>query len=307
MLANTVTAKSDRERLLERAKAVTPPGPAPPPDRLVRMAEYVAMISGGFNDTAELIACHPSMQAIWSAAVRGDPLSRQALADACEEEGRPDLAALVRVWRLSVYGREGERRVDTGGIYDAAAGGPGGPFFTVTVNSYGALILNSPYLLMADVDFPDDGPGVRPFMTELLLESLSTGRLGTLDRFAGRRGAFRFGGQSYRVYQTYAGLRVVCTSATAGAEVPGDLFLHYLGADPKYRVMCHDGGRYMARLTPKPWRPDESRVCELLRMVGASTVHPDLAEALRLHDEMTLVPFEREHAAGAAGGGWGEF
>ena len=133
----------------------------------------------------------------------------------------------------------------------------------VTRNRYGAEVLNTDRLLIADIDLPE-------------LEFATAG--GLFGRLFGRRRAAetdpaaeppavvkRLGrvmdwavanpGFGVIVYRTASGLRVFVTGVpepTTSAD--GQRILTELGADPIYRELCRAHGTFRARLTPKPWR-----------------------------------------------------
>jgi hypothetical protein len=117
----------------------------------------------------------------------------------------------------------------------------------------------------------------------------------------------RFGIQTYRVYRTHSGCRVICTSTTIPWQEMGWLaerFMRFLRGDPKYIELCQVQKCYRARLTPKPWRDNGEpvHVCRLERVQdfyggGSDEVHPDLKEQLRLHDELTLAENEWSNLA----------
>ena len=109
----------------------------------------------------------------------------------------------------------------------------------ITVNGYGALVLNASRALFVDIDTNDDGEN----------PSTSEPPAHIVDAI-GRHGGLRF-----RSYRTRGGWRLLCTSATfepASSEAQG--LLADLGADPKYVLLCRVQQTFRARLTPKPWR-----------------------------------------------------
>jgi hypothetical protein len=132
----------------------------------------------------------------------------------------------------------------------------------VTRNRYGAEVLNTDRILIADVDLPEmhkataggllrrlfrrrtaeTGPPAEP---PSVVERLVT--IGTWARTNPELGVI--------VYRTASGLRVFVT----GIEEPtssarASQILEDLGADPIYRELCRAHGTFRARLTPKPWR-----------------------------------------------------
>ncbi len=162
----------------------------------------------------------------------------------------------------------------------------------LSVNHYNAIILNTRNMLIADVDFGDgrlsrfadakDCDGV--------LENL--GELALLDKERMRFSHFSFADQTYLLYRTHSGCRVICTSVCVPWDEMGwaaERFMRFLGADPEYVQLCGIQKCYRARLTPKPWRcGDVNHVCRFEDKVGSGEVHPDLKAQLQLHDEMTL-------------------
>ena len=181
--------------------------------------------------------------------------------------------------------------VDPAGLYDL------GDSAWLTLNCYDALILNTRNMLIADVDFGEPGldgrAGVRD--CDEVLDTL--GDLRRLDEEHVKSEAFRFADQSYRVYRTHSGCRVICTSTCVSWREMGWAaahFMRFLGGDPKYIKLCDFMECYRARLTPKPWRVNdaEAHVCSLENTCGEPRVAPELEAQLRLHDELTLP--ERE-------------
>ena len=123
----------------------------------------------------------------------------------------------------------------------------------------------------------------------------------------------------WRIYRTRAGLRLLATQAHIEADSTlADDVLRALEADPLYHKLCKTQKCFRARLTPKPWRcglptrperwpwldaraehkfqkwekqyqadSDEFATCELIKTIGNSMVHPDIAPIIKLHDEAT--------------------
>jgi hypothetical protein len=165
----------------------------------------------------------------------------------------------------------------------------------LTVNAYNALVLNSTNMLIADIDFGDQrlnqfaaGAGNCDDVVRNLNE------LAVLDEDRNSFDSFHFASQSYRVYRTHSGCRVICTSK----GVPWDRlswdaerFMRFLGGDPRYIGLCGTQKCYRARLSPKPWRTNfdgPNHVCDFVATVGNDDVAEDLKSQLELHDELTL-------------------
>jgi hypothetical protein len=144
----------------------------------------------------------------------------------------------------------------------------------ITRNRYGAQVLNTDRVLIADVD-RDLKP--RTHAVDVVRE---VGK--RLSRLFGRNvpiagqaapepeperspeqravaavqeWAVRYPEYGVRTYRTAAGLRVIVTGADAppSSELSRRL-LAELGSDPLYVELCAQHDTYRARLTPKPWR-----------------------------------------------------
>ena len=163
----------------------------------------------------------------------------------------------------------------------------------VTRNSYGALCLNTPSALFADVDFAFSTPMRFWFIAFALLSmcavavGLMTGLVllglalvfvaalmaaplirlvhkliesakggpeqAALKRVARFADAHR--SWSLRVYRTPAGLRVLATHRLFEHDDPEvKTFFDALGTDPIYALMCANQQCFRARVSPKPWR-----------------------------------------------------
>jgi hypothetical protein len=132
----------------------------------------------------------------------------------------------------------------------------------VTRNRYGAEILNTDRILIADIDLPGLAERVARNLLRRLFGRSSAGphpagepaavvdRLATLTSWADANP-----GLGVLVYRTASGLRVFVTGIVEPASsVQGEQVLAELGADPIYRELCRTHGTFRARLTPKPWR-----------------------------------------------------
>ena len=192
----------------------------------------------------------------------------------------------------------------------------------LTVNAYGACILNTERVVFIDIDTPQPSPRPRGLLKRLFskpepidAEDPAEHVLTKLEAYcqsAPARGA--------RVYKTAAGLRVLLTGEQLDpcAEQTHDLF-HDLGADPQYATLCRVQSCFRARLTPKPsrmrigWPPEKIRagsestdslrdwetayhdectayaVCRLIVQIGPDTTDPDIALAQSIHDEHCAV------------------
>jgi len=163
----------------------------------------------------------------------------------------------------------------------------------LTRNSYGAICLNTPDVLFADVDFDASGPllvsclvslaggvalaieGGRRFGVRGVLFGLALGALFALiasralsrawtaarggpERIAQRRVARLASAQPrgrFEVYRTPAGLRVLAMHDVFDpAGEAARALLAALGTDKQYVAMCRRQRCFRARLTAKPWR-----------------------------------------------------
>jgi hypothetical protein len=163
----------------------------------------------------------------------------------------------------------------------------------ITRNVYGALCLNTPNVLFADIDLQFDpscrltlftflamlcGAGAMGFATESRALGMILGLVALVLSGTAAKGLHRLRQQigggaeqvarqriarfvehhphwSLRVYRTPAGLRVLATQQTfqPGENAVADCFAA-LGADPIYVRMCLHQQCFRARVSPKPWR-----------------------------------------------------
>lgn len=163
----------------------------------------------------------------------------------------------------------------------------------ITRNSYGAKCLNTPDVLIADIDFRDDIPGTWWLMGTAALVATSAAvaivqhswggfligmflslvfgifpavvvhsilrRIQTDPETRHRRALSAFAENNpewhLRVYRTPAGLRVLALHRTFDPEEDEVIrFFRTLGVDPVYQRMCQRQRCFRARLTAKPWR-----------------------------------------------------
>ena len=197
---------------------------------------------------------------------------------------------------FSAYGGEGEPVVSPKGTYDVSADA------WLTVNHYNALVLNTRNMLIADVDFGDERLNRYAGAEDCDEVVKNLKQLHLLDEEHMRYDELQFSDQSYRVYRTHSGCRVICTSVCVPWEQKAwaaQRFMQFVRSDPQYIELCGVQKCYRARLTPKPWRDngEPAHVCELEEKVGNGRIADDLEEQLKLHDEMTLRDAEWSHLA----------
>ena len=220
------------------------------------------------------------------------PLSTHGSSDLSQEDAERDararFQALVEAGGPRPSGAGGEyypdrRRPEE--LLEEVRSPSGDLIAVITRNRYGAAVLNTEAILIADIDIPGDPardapakPGGRGFFARLLgrdqdadgpdsssddadpdlLGLPGNGRRGEEhQRILGRIGQFcadhpQFGVHTYR---TRNGFRLLATGtdATPDSEQAHEL-LAQLGSDELYTLLCRVHDTYRARLTPKPWR-----------------------------------------------------
>jgi hypothetical protein len=150
----------------------------------------------------------------------------RAALDAALSGTRGDLAAYAYL-----VNRKTEPLVQTVGEASGSA--------RITVNGYGALVLNANQVLFVDIDANDDGEN----------PSISDQPSSLIDALA------RHPELQFRTYRTRGGWRLLCANQVFDpTSSETQRLLVDLGADPKYVVLCRAQRSFRARLTPKPWR-----------------------------------------------------
>lgn len=196
---------------------------------------------------------------------------------------------------------EHDRRIDPRVAYNGAEGVPIREEIlsrhgdsVITRNGYGALCLNTPGVLFADVDVVEQTDarygwfvffgaaasafgmlyfhriGVFQFWLMLILAALLSGLVGGMVK----RLTDRFGADPYaaalsriesvaagypqwilRVYRTPNGFRVLAMHGLFDpAGTETQKFMRAIGGDRRYALMCRNQKCFRARLSPKPWR-----------------------------------------------------
>lgn len=126
----------------------------------------------------------------------------------------------------------------------------------VTRNRYGADVLSTQAVVIADVDLPAQRPSrgrLRRIFASGAEDPADSPEALALERIAAY--ADRSPQRGTHVYRTAAGLRVIITGDQIEPSSPAAQdILEQLGTDPVYLRLCAAHGTYRARLTPKPWR-----------------------------------------------------
>lgn len=202
----------------------------------------------------------------------------------------------------------------------------------VTRNAYGALCLNTPDVLFADVDALDDG-GCSAYgfswlvftaaylamaweseharsIWLFLLGSIaavtvlgsawhwSLNRIRVSPKQAARTRIERFSKRNrdwaMRLYETPRGWRVLVTHATFDPRsTQVRSFFDAIGTDPIYARMCFNQNCFRARVSPKPWRVGVAD--HLTPRPGVWPVSPE-----RMPDRMKWVKRYERHCQGFA-------
>jgi hypothetical protein len=125
----------------------------------------------------------------------------------------------------------------------------------ITINRYGANVLNTARLVFVDVDLPEQQNGSGGLLGKLF--GRKTPASDSADEAMERLRAWSRQSTSHgaRVYRTAAGLRYLLTHPSMAPD-GGDTgrLMEQLGADPLYARLCRAQGSFRARLSPKPWR-----------------------------------------------------
>ncbi len=179
-------------------------------------------------------------------------------------QGRADLRAREAFDRIT--SGESLPRVEPKRAYNGAEGVPIREEIVarhgetiITRNAYGALCLNTPNVLFADVDLQEGffrrllrltlGVLLRPVAPGLAEDAEARAR-GRIGRFVTANP-----GWSLRVYRTPAGFRLLAMHRTFAPSEPAvsELF-EAIGTDRIYARMCVRQQCFRARVSPKPWR-----------------------------------------------------
>lgn len=191
----------------------------------------------------------------------------------------------------------------------------------VSRNRYGADVLGTDRLLIADVDLPAERPMVRS-LRRLFGGKKDPEADGPKARALRAIGDFaaRHPNLGVRAYETFGGYRVLVTGSGLEPRSPDAAALfEQLGTDQIYVHLCRKYNTCRARLTPKPWRcglrapsttwpptsdEDARRASQWLSEYAATTAgfatcrlrgtfgpppRTDEAQLIELHDRATRV------------------
>lgn len=183
----------------------------------------------------------------------------------------------------------------------------------VTRNHYGCLVLNAARALFIDVDVlsPDQLAGADQSCSR---EERWHGVLDDLRTVLAAEA-----NESFRIYRTAAGFRVLATANEYDPTSPYSAeLMRATGADSDFVDLCRIQNSFRARLSPKPWRCGTRRppnlfprhteseqcrfaewlfgyerasanraTCHYLGGIGPERVHPRIAPVIELHDRQT--------------------
>jgi len=193
----------------------------------------------------------------------------------------------------------------------------------VTRNRYGALVLNTASVLFVDIDFPRIRPSglldtiLLIFSSKRKLQRIAAAQEAAMESV--RAWSKRNSGYSFRVYRTFAGLRLLFVDKLYEPNSnETSRILSELGSDPLYCRLTSKQECFRARLSPKPWRCGSTRppaqypwtdeaqeqtyrlwqrtytnctgkykVCQLIETHGGTTSNPQINSILKLHDNLT--------------------
>jgi hypothetical protein len=191
----------------------------------------------------------------------------------------------------------------------------------VTRNLYGALVLNAAQAMFIDIDFPEKGAqaAIASSIGKLLGSKSPPQEQVYLARV--EQWAQKYPEWGIRVYRTFGGLRCLITNEVFDPTQESSLaIMRGLESDPLYITLCRQQESFRARLTPKPWRcgtnqppsrcpwdtiVQEQRyrewvtryersaarytTCRLVKQIGTTETHPDIAPIVSLHDQLACA------------------
>ena len=189
----------------------------------------------------------------------------------------------------------------------------------ITRNTYGALVLNTPRTLFADIDYREEPMSVGGLISSLFGKrkpSQDEQVIARIEELVAQDGSL-----GVRVYRTKNGFRCLVKSRTYDPlSEESHRLLRQLESDPKYVQLCQVQECYRARISPKPWRCGldtpparfpfrddqiervyrewqsayEERAksycaCALIGDFGAADVHPEVDLVMQLHDHFACA------------------
>lgn len=186
----------------------------------------------------------------------------------------------------------------------------------MTRNGYGALIMNTPRTLFADIDYAEKSASLGGLFSSLFGKEEVSQDEQVIARI--RDVVANDPSLGMRVYRTKNGFRCLLTSRTFDPRSDeSHRLLQQLQSDPKYVQLCRVQACYRARVSPKPWRcgianppsrfPFDNHVveqkyrqwqklyeertkpfsiCAVIGDFGSSNVDPEAGMVMQLHDQL---------------------
>ena len=162
----------------------------------------------------------------------------------------------------------------------------------LTVNSYGAKVLNAPSVMFVDIDLDED---VDLVPNECLPWGQTNMEL--KDRIFGVKRAIERATKAWNLrfeaYRTFNGLRLIELSREWNPNsAESTTVLEAVGCDRLFQQLCRTQGCYRARLEPKPWRETRNchSVCHAFGSYGSGSapINPVAATVKLIHDSWCL-------------------
>ena len=123
----------------------------------------------------------------------------------------------------------------------------------LTRNTYGSLVLNSPQVLFADIDYKEEELSLGGLLGKLFGRKTPSQDEQIVARIEEIVAQDRSLG--VRVYRTKNGFRCLVKSRTFDPlSDESHNLLQQFGSDPRYVKLCQVQACYRARVSPKPWR-----------------------------------------------------
>ena len=119
----------------------------------------------------------------------------------------------------------------------------------ITINRYGAQVLNTTKYTVLDIDHYSAHPIMKLF--GVLSENTKDNMLAKFKQRITRYPEF---GESFRIYETCKGIRVIGKQYVDPQTKRFLKTMRSLGVDPLYSILCKKQNCYRVRLTPKPYR-----------------------------------------------------
>jgi len=121
----------------------------------------------------------------------------------------------------------------------------------ITINRYGAQVLNTTAYTILDIDARVFAPS---WLARVFLFRKNRTKDAIIERFKQRIGRYPDLGASFRIYETRAGIRIIGKCYFDPQTKGFASVMRALDVDVLYSVLSRKQNCYRARLTPKPYR-----------------------------------------------------